>query len=107
MRISDWSSDVCSSDLSVRSCFCPCLSVHASVVATLMVVIAAPAWLYFTSGSLPRLPTRMTLLIPRAILGLYPHLGDTNGKYKGRGRQSVNYPLSGKTMPTDIGRAHV
>ncbi|MNS81052.1 hypothetical protein D3C72_1147520 [compost metagenome] len=47
------------------------MSLRTLVVARLMRVIAIPPWVYFTSGSLPRLPTRMTLLMPRAIDGFF------------------------------------
>src|SRR5205823_13296991 len=49
---------------SVRSCFCPCLSVQFSLVAMVKFATACPLGVYRTSGSLPRLPMRMTLLTP-------------------------------------------
>src|SRR5437763_7374740 len=49
---------------SVRSCFCPCLSVQFSLVAMVKFATACPLGVYRTSGSLPRLPIRMTLLTP-------------------------------------------
>src|SRR6267143_6892443 len=53
---------------SVRSCFWPDLSVHASFVATVKFATACPLGVYRTSGSRPRLPTRMTLLTLPAML---------------------------------------
>src|SRR5882762_5538125 len=53
---------------SVRSCFWPALSVHASLVATVKFATACPLGVYRTSGSRPRLPTRMTLLTLPAML---------------------------------------
>src|SRR6266850_5950407 len=53
---------------SVRSCFWPALSVHASLVATVKFATACPPGVYRTSGSRPRLPTRMTLLTLPAML---------------------------------------
>src|SRR5690606_25281226 len=50
--------------------------------------MALPPWVYFTSGSLPRLPTRMTLLMPRAmVLGSLrspPGLAEGKGEYTRR-----------------------
>src|SRR6266850_141058 len=53
---------------SVRSCFRPALSVQASLVATVKFATACPLGVYRTSGSRPRLPTRMTLLTLPAML---------------------------------------
>src|SRR6266850_7116493 len=53
---------------SVRSCFWPALSVQASLVATVKFATACPLGVYRTSGSRPRLPTRMTLLTLPAML---------------------------------------
>src|SRR5208282_1107956 len=47
---------------SVRSCHSPFLSLKRSLVATVMVATAVPLPVCFNSGSLPRFPTRMTLL---------------------------------------------
>src|SRR3989441_7010534 len=55
---------------SVRSCFWPDLSVHASFVATVKFATACPLGVYRTSGSRPRLPTRMTLLTPAMLASL-------------------------------------
>ena len=53
---------------SVRSWCSPrCLSVYASVVASDRLHTAPPLGMVLTSGSWPRLPIRMTLLMPRAI----------------------------------------
>src|SRR5450432_3981683 len=46
---------------SVFSCFSPALSFHVSVVAMRILVTASPPVVYRVSGSLPRLPTRITL----------------------------------------------
>src|SRR5690606_1275485 len=51
---------------SVRSWVLPSRSLRTEVVASDRVQTAIPPCVYFTSGSLPRLPTRMTLLTPRA-----------------------------------------
>src|SRR5580765_1671074 len=49
---------------SVASFFSPlALSFHVSVVATRMLVTASPLGRYLVSGSAPRLPTMITLLI--------------------------------------------
>src|SRR5512140_318434 len=47
---------------SVRSCFCPLLSFHTSLVARLRLHTGRLLGVYFSSGSAPRFPTRMTLL---------------------------------------------
>src|SRR5450755_88240 len=47
---------------SVLSCQLPSLSLKRSLVASVKRAIAMPLGVYFTSGSLPRLPRRMTLL---------------------------------------------
>src|ERR1700694_2910412 len=53
---------------SVRSCHSPALSLNRSLVARLNLAKAGPPGVYFTSGSLPRFPTKMTLLTLFAIL---------------------------------------
>ena len=53
---------------SVRSLFSPdCLSFQFSLVATRMFATVMPEGMARVSGSAPRLPIRMTLLIPRAM----------------------------------------
>src|SRR5690349_13437771 len=53
---------------SVRSLFSPdCLSFQLSLVAMRMFATVMPEGMARVSGSAPRLPMRMTLLIPRAI----------------------------------------
>ena len=53
---------------SVRSLFSPdCLSFQLSLVATRMFATVMPEGMARVSGSAPRLPIRMTLLIPRAM----------------------------------------
>src|SRR5438105_12194844 len=47
---------------SVRSCHWPSLSLKRSFVAIENFATAMPLGVYFTSGSLPRLPMRITLL---------------------------------------------
>src|SRR5271167_1259892 len=47
---------------SVRSCHWPSLSLKRSLVASENLATGMPPWVYFTSGSLPRFPIRMTLL---------------------------------------------
>src|ERR1700733_12606844 len=47
---------------SVRSCHWPSLSLKRSFVAIENLATGMPPWVYFTSGSLPRFPIRMTLL---------------------------------------------
>src|SRR5690606_13854056 len=45
----------------------PSRSLRTLVVARLILVIAMPPWVYLLSGSLPRLPIRIALLMPRAM----------------------------------------
>src|SRR5688500_1634693 len=53
---------------SVRSLFSPdCLSFQLSLVATRMFATVMPEGMARVSGSAPRLPIKMTLLIPRAM----------------------------------------
>src|SRR5690349_19230639 len=53
---------------SVRSLFSPdCLSFQFSLVATRMFATVMPDGMARVSGSAPRLPIKMTLLIPRAM----------------------------------------
>src|SRR6186713_2545128 len=53
---------------SVRSLFSPdCLSFQFSLVAMRMFATVMPEGMARVSGSAPRLPIRMTLLIPRAM----------------------------------------
>src|SRR5580704_14310883 len=47
---------------SVRSCQLPSLSLKRSLVASENLATGMPPGVYFTSGSLPRFPIRMTLL---------------------------------------------
>src|SRR5271170_83091 len=47
---------------SVRSCQFPSLSLKRSLVASENLATGIPPGVYFTSGSLPRFPIRMTLL---------------------------------------------
>src|SRR5207302_3335589 len=47
---------------SVRSCHSPALSLNRSLVAMLNLATGVPLGVYLTSGSLPRFPTRITLL---------------------------------------------
>src|SRR5690606_29112590 len=68
---------------SVRSCICPlCLSFQLSDVARVTLVTAPPLGIKRVSGSLPRLPIRMTLLTPRAMCLL--HCQSSSGGYCGR-----------------------
>src|SRR5207245_5498965 len=55
---------------SVRSFHSPlCLSLKLSLVAMLNLATAVPCGVYFNSGSLPRVPIRMTLLTLLAMAG--------------------------------------
>src|SRR5271167_5070597 len=54
---------------SVRSCQLPSLSLKRSLVARLNLATGVPCGVNFTSGSLPRLPMRITLLT------LFPAMG--------------------------------
>src|SRR5215469_12512391 len=55
---------------SVRSCCSPvCLSRQLSLVATRRLATVVPDGIARVSGSAPRLPMRMTLLMPRAMVG--------------------------------------
>src|SRR5205807_7405790 len=56
---------------SVRSCHSPPLSLKRSLVARLNLATAVPLGVYLTSGSLPRLPTRITLLTLFAMKRLF------------------------------------
>src|SRR5215467_2453266 len=47
---------------SVRSCQLPSLPLKRSLVASVIFATGVPCGVYFTSGSLPRFPIRMTLL---------------------------------------------
>src|SRR2546423_8978730 len=47
---------------SVRSCHSPPLSLYRSFVASVSFATGAPLGVYFTSGSLPRFPSKITLL---------------------------------------------
>src|ERR1700682_5184880 len=47
---------------SVRSCHSPPLSLNRSLVASVSFATGVPLGVYFTSGSFPRFPIRMTLL---------------------------------------------
>src|SRR3546814_12107304 len=55
----------------VFSCELPSRSLRTLVVARLILVMAMPPCVYLVSGSLPRLPTRMALLMPRAMDDLF------------------------------------
>jgi hypothetical protein len=52
---------------SVRSCHSPALSLKRSLVAMLKAHTAVPLGVYFSSGSRPTFPTRMTLFTLLAI----------------------------------------
>src|SRR5207342_252018 len=52
---------------SVFSWLVPSRSLRTVVVARRTEVTAIPPWVYLVSGSSPRLPTRITLLMPRAM----------------------------------------
>src|ERR1700736_5957009 len=54
---------------SVRSCHSPLLSLKRSLVASVILATGVPLGVYLTSGSLPRLPMRITLLM------LFPAMG--------------------------------
>src|SRR5215467_3484996 len=54
---------------SVRSCHWPSLSLYRSFVASVSLATGVPLGVYFTSGSLPRFPSRITLLT------LFPDMG--------------------------------
>src|SRR3546814_4013550 len=51
----------------VFSCEVPSRSLRTLVLARLILLMAMPPCVYLVSGSLPRLPTRMALLMPRAM----------------------------------------
>src|ERR1039457_4285148 len=59
---SAWSPHTFTRCHSTRSCFCPALSFQTSLVATLRLHTGRLLGVYFSSGSAPRFPTRMTLL---------------------------------------------
>src|SRR3546814_10196212 len=105
MRISDWSSDVCSSDLS--TCFgAPFMPRHPSVYAKMlgekMAATGANCWLVNTGwtggayGTGERMKIAYTRAMVRAALG---------GGFSGIG--VAKHPQFGLLMPEKIGRAHV
>ena len=65
---------------SVWSCQFPSLSFLRSLVAKLNFATAMPPGVYFTSGSFPRLPTRMTLFTPRAMV-FVPSIAKVSRQY--------------------------
>src|SRR5690606_7141282 len=82
---------------SVRSCWLPSRSLRTLVVARLQRVTAMPLAVYFVSGSFPRLPTRITLLIPRAMSG-GPRLVEARlraGDDPGQGREDARQVRGG------------
>src|SRR5690606_20581218 len=80
----------------------PSRSLRTLVVARRMVVTAMPDCVYLVSGSSPRLPTRITLLMPRALV-LIPCAGP--GRIRGR-EESIAAPPApppeGGTLRRDI-----
>src|SRR5882724_3323342 len=96
---------------SVRSCFWPDLSVHASFVATVKFATACPLGVYRTSGSRPRLPIRMTLLtLPAMLASLELEAGTlTQGPDNGRHRSQPPPGQSGDwaVQTADAGLASV
>src|SRR5437763_13640329 len=60
---------------SVRSCHSPPLSLKRSFVARVSFATAAPLGVYFTSGSFPKFPRRITLLTLFMISLLLPLCG--------------------------------
>src|SRR4051812_20581166 len=73
---------------SVRSFHSPlCLSLKLSLVAMLNLVTAVPCGVYLSSGSLPSVPIRMTLLTLFAMGEGSPLLGLCDAQYiRGAGR---------------------
>src|SRR5664279_582269 len=77
-QCSAWSPHTFTRCHSTRSCFWPALSFHTSLVAMLRLHTGRLLGVYFSSGSAPRLPTKMTLLtLPigeSPCLGCFCHL---------------------------------
>src|SRR6266851_381957 len=83
---------------SVRSCQLPSLSLKRSLVARVNLATGVPCGVYFTSGSLPRLPTRMTLLTLFPAMGISLR-GDQYTRSAGveKGRKTGN-PFEGTVL---------
>src|SRR5215470_15287200 len=69
---------------SVRSCHSPLLSLKRSLVATVRRATAVPCGVYFTSGSLPRLPIKITLLTLFAMIA-----APSEGQYSRNGQVEI------------------
>src|SRR5712671_841017 len=83
---------------SVFSCFCPSFPVHCLEVASRKFATRCPPGVVRSSGSDPRLPTRMTLFTPATV---YPQF--ENGLCRGFPRRYVPEPLAVKDAATSLG----
>src|SRR5271163_1508502 len=88
---------------SVRSCHWPSLSLNRSLVAIENLATGIPPWVYFTSGSLPRFPIRITLLtLFPAMNALLPPLAETRARTTNQGldaqyiRNQRSFDLKGR-----------
>src|SRR5579863_5871131 len=75
---------------SVRSCQLPSLSLKRSLVASENLATGMPPGVYFTSGSLPRFPIRMTLLT------LLPAMNAAPSALGRHAKSTQNYGLEGQ-----------
>src|SRR3984893_1231155 len=80
---------------SVRSCHSPLLSLKRSLVASVSLATGVPLVVYLTSGSLPRLPMRITLLTLFPAMGVAPYVMGLPEAQPGRPRQRPGEHLLG------------
>src|ERR1700677_119508 len=89
---------------SVRSCHWPSLSLNRSLVAIENLATGIPPWVYFTSGSLPRFPIRITLLtLFPAMNALLPPLAETRARTTNQG---LDAQFIRNNRPFDLKGAH-
>src|SRR5579862_1950237 len=82
---------------SVRSCHWPSLSLKRSLVANENLATGIPPWVYFTSGSLPRFPIRITLLT------LFPAMMNAAPSAPGETRNRRNQGLEAQYIRNEEG----
>src|SRR6201996_3985037 len=74
------------------------LSRHVSDVAMLRLAIGRPSWVRRISGSLPRLPTRITLFTLPAITTLPRFKSSRTSLHAGRSTELVHHIPFGRTL---------